>query len=349
LEKQFSQLSESAYFDPGFNEFLKKTIAAINHVLSNEGKYPELILKTFEGHLWRVQKFILGSRSNDAPYEITYSLKLALSQWVSGLPLVSNAAQDEMNFFLDYVDIWSFIDANLDDFNAHGYRPLMVRIGSPGLYKHRPVFCTPLFHELGHFVDIHHKISEVSILRYPPPSPDPSLGLSPQQYEQIVLNHRMEHFADLFASCYCSDTLNKSLEIIAGSQGMSATHPATSRRCEVVEKFLADEDHDIIKMFNDVLDVRQLPKLEKHFSIPDIEKNFDEALTYKIRDESELFGLLSAAWNYLENRLVDRNAAWISASITEFEIEKTINDLTEKSLRNYELKRRWEDADVDQE
>ena len=251
-----------------------------------------------------------------------------------------------MNFFLNLEDTWSFIEGNFDQFETDGYRPLMIRIGSPDLYQHRPVFCTPLFHELGHFVDLQLKISETTMLLAPPGEPPPSLSMSKSDFEILVYRYRLEHFADLFAACYCSDGLNKSLQVIAGGHGNSDDHPATQVRVDTVEDFLNDNPNSVVDLFQNVLTVRGLPTLEKRFRIPEVTRHFDDALTYPIQNREELFGLFPASWDYLENQLVKRDAAWISENVTEFEVEKTINDLTEKSLRNFEVRQRWAETDA---
>ena len=123
-------------------------------------------------------------------------------------------------------------------------------------------------------------------------------------------------------------------------------HPATQVRVDTVEDFLNDNPNSVVDLFQNVLTVRGLPTLEKRFRIPEVTRHFDDALTYPIQNREELFGLFPASWDYLENQLVKRDAAWISENVTEFEVEKTINDLTEKSLRNFEVRQRWAETDA---
>jgi hypothetical protein len=343
LEKRFTQLSDSAYFDPAFNEFLSNTIEVIGHVLENLEHYPDEVVTNFEQQLWNVKKFVSGSRSNDAPYEIQFALKTALAEWINGNPLVSSASLEGLDFFLNPQDIWSFIKVNLGKFDTKTYHPLVVRIGSPELYKHRPVFCIPLFHELGHFIDMQLSVTKLSMLVFrPPPNPNPK-NLTDADYLNIIERHRMEFFADLFAACYCNDAVNKTLKIISPSDTFSPTHPMTSIRIATVEDFLAGRKNDTVDMFQNSLKLLGKPNLSIRFSLPDL-ACFDGALTYSIRSHEELFGLFPASWDYLDRQLKSRDASWVDEESSEFTIEKTVNDLAEKTLRNYEIRQRWENV-----
>ncbi|MEX3313999.1 hypothetical protein [Sulfitobacter sp. PS-8MA] len=341
LEKEFSQLSESAYFDEDFREFVIRSTGAIRHVLSELDHYPVAVVKGFELHLWNARKFIKGTRSSDAPYEVQFALRAALNDWIPGQVLLSYAALEDMSFFLNLTDLWKFINGSLDRFDTEGYSPLVVRIGTPDVFKHRPTFCTPLFHELGHFIDIQAKVSELSMLLDPPALPD---GMTSTQHARLMQTHqfhRMEHFADIFAACYCGDALNHTLGYIAKDNPASDTHPATSDRIELVSDFLQGTDKPITALLKKAFKIRTGGELEPKYSVPEISNFFDDVLTYPIGSKRELFGLFQASWRYLEAQLDKPTAPWIEAQTSEFIIEKTVNDLTEKSLRNYEVRERW--------
>lgn len=84
-----------------------------------------------------------------------------------------------------------------------------------------------------------------------------------------------------------------------------------------------------------------LPELKIRFSVPDVVTAFDGVLVYKIQDDAELFGIFKASWDYLEHQVNSPAAPWALGGISQPEIEKTVNDLTEKSIRNYEIRERW--------
>lgn len=339
LAKRYTQLSKSAFFDPSFKDFAAKTAAVIEHVTANSANYPESVVRQFESHVWRAMQFVRGSRSNDAPHETQFVLRQALKEWIPDDALISSASLEYFDYFLNPADLWEFVEHSLNLFDAKGYRPLLVRIGSPEAFKHRPVFCIPLFHELGHFVDHHYKISELSMILAPPGAPPP--GITASQWQFINLRHRMEHFADLFGSCYCGEASNKSLLAIAPGNPDSPTHPATDKRVAVVRDYLNSTQNGIVDLFQMTLQKRSLQTLQPRFTEPDVRGAFDDVVTYRIKDVQELYGIFSSAWDYLHDQVENKKAPWIDDQIGDYEVEKTVNDLVEKSIRNFEIRERW--------
>jgi hypothetical protein len=110
-----------------------------------------------------------------------------------------------------------------------------------------------------------------------------------------------------------------------------------------VNDFLSGTQNPVVDLFQDALANLGLPNLAVRFSEPDV-TCFDDVLTCRLRDESELYGLFLSSWNYLEVQLQKRTAPWITDDATTYTIEKTVNDLTEKSLRNFEISERWSDV-----
>ena len=343
LAAEFTQLSRSAFFEPAFQEFSAKTAEVILHVLQNAKKYPEEVVRQFQELTWNILQFVSGSRSNDAPHETQYVLRKALKEWVSEDALVSSAALNGFEFFVNLADFWEFVDHVIDGYDVDGYSPLVVRIGSPAAFRHRPVFCVPLFHELGHFVDHNYKISEASVLLNLGPTPD---GISAEQWQNLNVQHRMEHFADLFAACYCGQATNQSLFAIAPNHGDSPTHPATDRRMKVVDDFLAGMPNPMVDLLQEALKARKQEPLKVRFVEPSVEC-FNDVLTCKIGSVEELYGIFLSSWGYLHTQLADRSAPWITLDADASTIEKTVNDLTGKSIRNYEIVERWKNVTSD--
>lgn len=343
LGKRFEQLSRAAFFDREFHEFVLKTSAAIDHVLEDSNRYPEPVLRQLERSLWNVSPFITGNRSNDAPHETQYVLRKALREWIDVTALISSASHDNLAFYLNPADdLWKLIANALDGFPTEGYSPLVVQIGFPEAYRHRPVFCVPLFHELGHFVDFHYKISELSLLTEPLPSCPAAVNLA--TWRMVVLSHRREFFADLFAACYSGLASRHSLMSIAPNNPDTATHPSTKSRAGAIDAFLSGSANPHVDLVQRSLTNRGLPNLSPRFSAPELSGQFDDALTYRVSSTEELYGMFPAAWDYHEKQLATRSASWTDVNDTEHEIERTINDLTEKSLRDFEIRERWADV-----
>lgn len=342
LAERFTDLSRSAYFDSAFRDFARKTVQAINHVLADPSQYPEDVVRGFEKHVWRVMPFLRGSRTNNAPHETQYVLRCALNDWIQSDVLISSAALEEFNFFLQTEDLWEFIARTLSNFDAGGYKPLFVRIGSPEAFKHRPIFCVPLFHELGHFVDVHFEISKTSLLLDPPPLPPPNVPV--QNWQFMHLRHRMEYFADLFFCCYCGSAGKNSLLAIAPNDPDSATHPSSSKRAAVMDDFLSGTANARIDLLQKATLARTGQTLAPKYQNLDLTPAFHDVLTFRLNDEGQLFGIFPAGWDYLHNQLGKRDAPWIDAGVSADGIEKTVNDLVEKSIRNFEIKRKFDDV-----
>ena len=75
---------------------------------------------------------------------------------------------------------------------------------------------------------------------------------------------------------------------------------------------------------------------------------FDDVLTYRIQNVEELYGIYIAGWDYLHDQLQNKTAPWIDGDVKDGAIEKTINDLVEKSIRNFELVEKWSNAPPNQ-
>lgn len=343
LAQRFTLLSRSAYFDPAFRDFSERTVRVIEHVLNDPSLYPDEVIRFFHQLVWRAMQFVRGSRSNDAPHETQFVLRRALAQWDTRSALISSAALDEFNFFLNTEDLWEYVNTSLDKYDTQGYNPRVVRIGSPEALKNRPIYCIPLFHELGHFIDLSFGITELSLL-LKPPAPVP-VQISPQQWQFINTRHRMEHFADLFSACYCGTASSKSLIAIAPNNTDSLTHPSTAKRVRIIDDFLNNRSNDMIDLLQGALAAKTRQQLSTRFSLPAVRDAFDDVRTVDLKTEEELFGLFSSAWDYAEEQVTHRRSPWIDTGTSLLEIEKTINDLVEKSLRNFEIRAKWAEID----
>lgn len=341
LAKRFTQLSKSAYFDPAFREFARRTVDVTLHVLDNPGAYPDEIVRAFERHVWRVMQFVQGSRAKDAPHETQYALRKALSHWISNdSVLISSAALEGFEFFLAPEDIWEFVAASINGYDTKGYKPLVVRIGSPEAFKHRPLYCIPLFHELGHFVDEQLKITELSLIMHP--ITQTPAGIDAEAWKFLNRRHRMEHFADLFGAVYCGVATNESLLAIAPNNPDSYTHPSTAKRVSLVNDFLSGKSNPMVDVLQSACLARTGKALAPRFALPDLPASFDRVLTHRVTSDEELFGVFQVGWHYLKEQLEKRAAPWVDGNSTVPEIEGTVNDLTEKSIRNYEIRERWD-------
>ena len=63
-------------------------------------------------------------------------------------------------------------------------------------------------------------------------------------------------------------------------------------------------------------------------------------------DAAELYGIFTGGWDYLFDQISNRTAPWIDNGADVHGIERTVNDLVEKSIRNFEIRERWKSVAV---
>jgi hypothetical protein len=331
LRDGLADCAETTYFSARLHEFTSRLIAAIDHVLKYEATYGADTVRLFAAHVRSVHRYLSGSTTKEALYEIEHCLKAALRVWTKREYLITTALTAEQDFHLRPADPWVFIKTTISDFDTAGFDALLVQLGVPRIYSHKPIYCIPLYHELGHFVDVTLGITRLSLLLLPPTGKP-----------TIELSHRMEHFADLFAACYAGKSSILTLETIAPGESASTTHPATADRIAVVENFLNSRPAPVTDLFGRCLSMLSAPALKPMFRTPDIRNEYDDIRPYQIKSEEELHGLFDAAWTYLGEVLDEkRSPKWAKPNLTDADIERVINDLTEKSIRNHSVLERW--------
>jgi hypothetical protein len=323
------QCVESTYFNSRLHYFTVRFIEAIDYVIENQTTINADIVRAFSSHALSTNRYLAGSTTKESPYEIEYCLQTAIQKWTKRESLITTALTEERNFHFRPADPWNFIRSAIPSFDLKSFDPVLVQLGVPRIYRHKPLYCVPLYHELGHFVDISNGVTNLSVLIQPVSSQD-------------EFHHRLEHFADLFAACYVGKASIRALETIAAGHHTTPTHPATAARVALVEDLLEGRSNPLVALFQTCLQQLSLAPLTKEFSAPDISSHFDDVLTYKTTTYEELHGLFESAWLYFENALDNRSPPWIKPDTNDGDIERVINDLTEKSIRNASVRERWQ-------
>lgn len=345
LRDAISQLAETTYFSRRLHEFTAKVVEVIDYVLANETAIAPDIVNGFRSAMHQTYVYLAGSTTKEAPYEMEYCLQKALAPWVRRDTIITTALTNHHDFHFAPADPWSFVKRFLPGYATNGYDPLLVQLGLPRLYRHKPIYCIALYHELGHFVDELYGITELSLVLEPDllaTGHVPAFAaLSVAQRERVERQHRKEYFSDLFGAAYAGRAIVETLETIALAASASATHPATADRVRSVDEFLAGRATPLATIYEQSLARQGCPALKPFFRLPDIRATFDDLRPYQIQNEPELHGTVGAGWAYLTDCLDQRRAPWIDASKTDAEIERVVNDLTEKTLRNASIRERW--------
>ena len=311
----------------------------------NEAFIAPDIVNAFRSTMHRTYVYLAGSTTKEAPYEMEYCLHKALAQWVTRKTIITTALTSHHDFHFAPADPWKFVKQYLPGFSTNGYDPLLVQLGLPRLYRHKPVYCIALYHELGHFVDELYGITDLSLVLEPDFIATQHItmpgGASAQSRNRIESYHRKEYFCDIFGAAYGGRASIEALVTIAPGAPPSQTHPSTADREASVDSFLSGRQTPLLDLFQRCLKQQAQPALGHFLRMPDIAKPFDDLRPYKIIDDPELHGMVGAAWTYLLQCLDQRTAPWIVAGMADSEIERIVNDLTEKTLRNASIRERW--------
>lgn len=336
LAESLTHLSKTPYFNRTIEKHAHALIDVIHHALTISPPYDDEILRSFTDKVWMCHRYLQGSTTKEAPYEIEYCMRHAIKDWLPDTCIITTALTDEKDFHLKPGDPWEFVSTTMDRYERDLPKEKLVFVGVPRIYKHMPLFCAALYHELGHFVDLARNVSGTTILSHPQPNATPEVL-------DVILAHRREHFADLFAACYVGPAIIDTLYAINPNAEISLSHPSTSKRIDTVQSFLEDGEFDELTMYQDALNSLGLPPLYARYAIPPIETAYDDIRPYPISSTGELHGIFAAGWSYLGKVKSGGGPQW-TISANQLDVIRTVNDLTEKSIRNASIRHLWKEV-----
>lgn len=344
LRSQLASLADTPYFRPRQSRYLKQLLTVADGLLNNFASIPPNVAELITREIWAATQFLAGSTTKRIPYEVVYLLELALVGFTKKSVAVTTAIIQERQFRFQGVDqdFYTYCKAWLNvDFESE-----LIQISLPEIYRHRPLYNVALYHELGHFIDRHTNLTELTLIQLPaetnhilPGLSAKPAGMSDEHYLQLHKYHRMEFFADLFAASFTGRAIGTFLEQFAPNQPPSFTHPATYNRLQQIEALLTNKSSKIIEMFSTALAKLQLPKLQIRYQRPDLAPAFDNVRPCKITNDGEVHGVLEAGTEYLENAQQRKSPPW--SNFPEEDVERIVNDLVEKSIRNRMVSDRW--------
>jgi hypothetical protein len=293
--------------------------------------------------IWTASKFLSGSTSKKIPYEIVHCLKEALASWTHKNALITTALTQDKAYSFYFQGVNQEFYTLAKAYTNVDFKSELAQIAFPQIYRHRPLLNVALYHELGHFLDVHHGIVNQSLLLLQSEQlPLPSINfdsLSLDQRNCIANFHRREYFADIFAASYVGKAYREFLNAFAKNNPVSLTHPATNDRLALIDSFLSGTYTEIINLFQTSLTKLGLQKLGINFSAPDVSAAFDNARPYAIQNEAELHGIFEAGNTYLKQALTTPAILW--SEIDKTTSERMVNNLVEKSIRNSMIVNQW--------
>lgn len=318
-------LSRTPHFNSSQDAYLQRLIEVIGRVVTDYETLPHDVSRQILIIVWRATKYLNGNTLNETPYEVVYSLSRALKDWTTAPSAITTALLEDLQYHFDPLDPAHVIRLVVDSvFDVE-----LIQIALPKLYRHRPIYNVALYHELGHYLDKRFQIVSMSLL------------LRPQTDKSDPL-YRREFFSDLIAASYTGRAIIRLLEHIAPDATDDKEHPATSRRIRNIEDFLAGKSNEYIDIYQSALAGLSLAPLTVRYATPDVARCFDNMRPYAIKSEKELHGILDAGWEYLARAHQKDHSPW--KELEEHEIDRIINDLIEKSVRNWMITEKWRDG-----
>ncbi|ATP92090.1 hypothetical protein VI35_20290 [Aeromonas caviae] len=353
LNIKLKEISESPYFSTNLNSFVRKLNGLAAILLRDYTSIENHIVKSFIQNITSATNFFTGSTTKKIPYEIVFCLEDACEKWIDEKTIITTALSPDIHGFYFSTVERTFYDLSSKRFGID-FEHKLIQISLPEMYRRKPLFVTPLYHELGHFIDITIGISDIAFLicqrdglsvindLYPPNLPK---EISEQDKNRILMSHCREYFADLFSAQFIGYSGIKLLQEIAGDHDASFTHPSTSNRVSIVSDFLQGNKNSIIELFNFTISILhshgklRLPSLTACQLTPDISDAFDNARPYRINSRDEMHAFVNSGWEYLCSAKTTPRGCW--SGFAPDLVEGKINDLVEKSIRNYILMEKW--------
>jgi len=356
LLAQLDSLSETPYFTSQLDTYIRELREVLRALLSKVAAQPmainEGLAHFIAREVWRLTQFLTGSTTKQIPYEVVYAIGKAAAEWGARRLLITTAIVQEANFYFhgSSREFFNSVERELGIKISH--QP--VQIALPYIYRHKPLFCVPLFHELGHFIDTSNDVVTTSLFSHPenvgPDLPDlPSseeIARAPDEkrkaWTQVVKSHRAEYFADLISAAYVGEAAHGFLGEFIPNQAVSSSHPSSASRYQLMSDFLSGKPNPILDMFQQTLSTRGLPALAVRFRLPDVDDTFGNVRPCKLESDADIFGAFAAGWGFLSRMNNKPTGLWASLPVED--IERVTNDLIEKSIRNRMISEGWDEA-----
>lgn len=290
---------------------------------------------------------------NVVPHEMIECLNVALKGWIDDYNKYIIVTTDgDYGIYL----LGKSIDVTYENIkNLYGidFTYKLVNVQLPKYLLRDYLTNVVLYHELGHFVDNHYKLTETiysEILKidinelinlYFPCLTRP---LTPNEKGYVLCNHISEFFADLFASQYVGSNCCNFLDYLAHDRpkdSFSPTHPTLFYRKKMVDDFLNGVSNsvlDIIKKTVQTVTGKELKVRFRDLSSDD----FYNLVPTIITDEKDLHSLFKLGWEvYLAGGEHFKDANAMSYTPSQSEVYNIVNNLIEKSINNFLIVASW--------
>lgn len=286
--------------------------------------------------------FLNNSTLNNIPFEVVRCLEAVLEEWLSEenykkFVIVTSLESHLSGFFYYDLDLGGSLTSYLKDKYSYEIDNTLVPINLPKYLIHDYFANVTLYHEIGHFIDAHYKITARII--------DSDYAFSAMSADQIEVlkNHLSEHFADLFAVQYMGDKYGMYLNHLAYNEPDCYTHPATQKRIAWINAFLEGKKHFVIeKLVEATKNLTGKELIANRFKVIPT-NDFDSLIPADIDEPKQLHYLFIQAWNTWSSD------GYIKKNFATKDSYRIINNLVEKSISNFIVKEKWNNSHVPDE
>lgn len=379
LELHFSQL-QAQWSNSKYNSYSDVRKAAYHKKLSNiiekleaenfaafsETEIAQRYYVIF--FIFKSLEFLNNSTTSTIPFEIVNVLEEALNDWSSteDYIIVTSLVNNMVGYSFDNsLMFFDFIYRDIELLYGETFDKKLVQINLPQSAARDYLANVVLYHELGHFIDREYEITRVVYIEL---LSDLETGLTSPDSDEIytlfpylnnpdvvadfkgnyhpfnlLANHIAEYFCDLFASQYINDCSSQYLTYITLEQkNHSSTHPSTINRVDFVNKHLKGASSYFLDKMKSVITNITGKKIESR-SIQIKSKNFENLIPYEISDRAELHSLFIYGWKVWLNDWEEiEKEANLNFKLDQASVYNIINNLIEKSIGNYIVKKQWD-------
>lgn len=268
----------------------------------------------------RCVQYIKESTNKDLDIEMYTCLRAALEEWTQNIPnhmpedfiMATYRADVDTHYYYPF----SFndqLEKDIKSIFAHSFSIRLIPLGYPSYLEKDYLSNVSLYHELGHFIDIHEWGISCALSSYI--SKNKCLPMHDDYFEKIneailynpsdkgystevirLRSYLQEYFADIFAAQYVGESKIYLAEYMGGDNGYSDTHPSTSARTNAVMTFLSKGTaDDFIKL----LDWATYSMTKRHLQARNSPLDIGimkSKKSYEIKDKKELHSLFHNAW-----------------------------------------------------
>lgn len=353
LAERLRKLSHSGFFADSLERYVNGLCDSVrtleDRLLEANADIP--LIAEVASSIWQATQFLTGTTSNRVPYEITFLLKAVLLDWGLGDCIVTTSLNQSPDFYCESAG--SAPDSLIKQLKMPNpaLSGHLVQMGVPEIFQHMPLLCSPLYHEVGHYIEEHERLISSLLVKQRDigllVSAMPDLAVFETDRESVAKAWLIEHLCDLIAASYVGECVSDYIIQWDINPLPQPSHPSAESRQKLTKAFLANEDDALLNMLRTAISDAGLEgALKLRFEMPDVEGAFQDVRPVELTSIEHLHGLLPAADAFLK-RLASSPEDFASTNIGRVARRRQshlVNDLIEKSIRSFMIQKVWNES-----